>query len=235
MTCLDSPPARNDSRNERSIEIGRCSVNQESKRVKWNWNEVEAIPLADRYGFANIHEMLEHAAREWGAQPALTFQLTPAPDAPAYSVDFSSYCQEVTRAANLFRSLGVGRDDGIGLLLPNLPETAYALLGAMTAGVAVPINPLLFSGADCGNPSGFARPGSRDACAVPEDRSRREGGCRSRAGSRCWVAGGDRHASLRTAAEVLAGPVPSASPARRPQCANRVLRPRPGRHIQAKA
>ncbi len=50
---------------------------------------------------------------------------------------------EVTRAANLFRKLGIGEGDTVAYLLPNSLETAATLLGGAVAGVVNPINPLL--------------------------------------------------------------------------------------------
>ena len=50
---------------------------------------------------------------------------------------------KVAQAANLFRSLGIGEKDVVAYLLPNANETAVTLLGAMTAGIANPVNPLL--------------------------------------------------------------------------------------------
>ncbi|MGW8323031.1 MAG: acyl-CoA synthetase, partial [Thermodesulfobacteriota bacterium] len=39
--------------------------------------------------------------------------------------------------------LGIGPEDGVTYLLPNLPQTHYVLWGAETSGIANPINPLL--------------------------------------------------------------------------------------------
>ena len=109
------------------------------------WEALEALPLDEQLGFDNVHEMLQDAAAQHGDAPALSFQLEAKPDARATTINYAEYAAEVTRAANLFRSLGVGSGDGIGLLLPNLPQTAVALVAAATAGIAVPINPLLSS------------------------------------------------------------------------------------------
>src|SRR5690606_15478545 len=49
----------------------------------------------------------------------------------------------VTRAANLFRALGVGEGDVVAYLLPNCLETVATLLGGAVAGIVNPINPLL--------------------------------------------------------------------------------------------
>jgi len=49
----------------------------------------------------------------------------------------------VTRAANLFRSLGIGEKDVVAFILPNTLETAVTLLAGAVAGIVNPINPLL--------------------------------------------------------------------------------------------
>lgn len=54
---------------------------------------------------------------------------------------------EITRAANLFRRLGIercGPDSGVvASILPNLPETHFVMWGAETAGILFAVNPQL--------------------------------------------------------------------------------------------
>ena len=50
---------------------------------------------------------------------------------------------EITQAANMFRRHGLCRGDVVAILLPNLPETHWAMWGGETAAIAMPINPLL--------------------------------------------------------------------------------------------
>ena len=109
------------------------------------WSGLEAVALESRYDHHSIYDLLLHAAREHGDRPALSFQLKPSPKAPAVTFSYTEYAREVTRAANLFRSLGLGPEDAIACLMPNTPQTAFALLGGMTAGIVVPVNPLLSS------------------------------------------------------------------------------------------
>ena len=58
-------------------------------------------------------------------------------------ITYAALIDNINRAANLFRSLGVGPDDAVAILAPNMPETQYALWGAQVAGRACPINYLL--------------------------------------------------------------------------------------------
>ena len=107
------------------------------------WTELESTPLESRFATNNIYEMLQTVAKEHGDKPALSFQLRPSPTEKAVTYNYREYNQEVTRAANLFHSLGVKPGDTVACILPNTPQTVFAMLGAMTVGIVVPINPLL--------------------------------------------------------------------------------------------
>ncbi len=50
---------------------------------------------------------------------------------------------QITQAANMFRHLGVQRDDVVAFVLPNLPETHWTIWGGEAAGIVFAINPLL--------------------------------------------------------------------------------------------
>ena len=58
-------------------------------------------------------------------------------------MSFRELFRRVTQAANLFRDLGVTPETSVSMLLPLLPETVVAMIGAQTAGMANPINFLL--------------------------------------------------------------------------------------------
>ena len=51
--------------------------------------------------------------------------------------------RRITQAGNLFRRLGVERGDAVAFILPNLPETHFAIWGGEAAGIAFAISPLL--------------------------------------------------------------------------------------------
>lgn len=59
------------------------------------------------------------------------------------TVSYAELLAQIHRAANLFRAMGVGPDDAVAILAPNIPETQFALWGAQLAGKACPINYLL--------------------------------------------------------------------------------------------
>ncbi len=76
-------------------------------------------------------------------RPALSFQITSGPKDKAETLSWRALHAKTVQAANLFRRLGVGEKDVVAYLLPNSNETAITLLGAATAGIVNPINPLL--------------------------------------------------------------------------------------------
>ncbi len=90
-----------------------------------------------------IHAFLARTAAAHGERPAITFQLLADPGSKAETLTWAALLGQVTQAANLFRSLGVGREDCVAYVLPNSTETAVTLLGGAVAGIVTPINPLL--------------------------------------------------------------------------------------------
>ncbi|TFZ05925.1 acyl-CoA synthetase [Ramlibacter henchirensis] len=95
------------------------------------------IPATDTYG------MLAAAERAYGERTALRFIMGGEPDAPDFSWTYRQLLQQVTCTANAFHASGANPASPVSILLPNLPETHFALWGAQAASVASPINPLL--------------------------------------------------------------------------------------------
>lgn len=97
----------------------------------------QAIPARTTYG------LIAHAAHRFADRDA--FRYLPSADLaqPAQAVSYGQLLANIHRAANLFRSMGVGPDNAVAILAPNIPETQFALWGAQLAGKACPINYLL--------------------------------------------------------------------------------------------
>ncbi len=105
---------------------------------------VEAeMPWRDRWRARSLYEQLVETAGRFPDRPALSFQLKSGPRDKAVTLSWAEVRAEVTRAANLFRRLGVGPGDTVAFVLPNGIEAPVVLLAAATAGIANPINPLL--------------------------------------------------------------------------------------------
>ena len=92
---------------------------------------------------ATLYSLLSRTAERFGERPAISYQLLSGPKDKAETLTWRQFRDRVTRAANLFRSLGVGETDTVAYVLPNANETAAVLIGGAVAGIAAPINPLL--------------------------------------------------------------------------------------------
>ncbi|WP_211104248.1 acyl-CoA synthetase [Azospirillum sp. Sh1] len=75
--------------------------------------------------------------------PALTFFLRADALQEAEVLSHRDLLRRITQTANAFHTLGVGKDDVVSYILPNLPETHFTLWGAQAAGIAAAFNPLL--------------------------------------------------------------------------------------------
>lgn len=107
-------------------------------------NAIEAeMPWAARGLPVSAYQAMSRTTAAHPSRNALSFQMFSDAKAPAVTLTWTALHGQVTQAANLFRSLGIGETDVVAFLLPNAVETAATLLGAMTAGIVSPINPLL--------------------------------------------------------------------------------------------
>lgn len=105
--------------------------------------EAEVANWADRDVARTMYDFLSRAKSAHGLRPAISYQLLSDPAAPSLTLTWTELHREVTRAANMFRSLGIGPKDVVAYVLPNTMETAVTLLGGAVAGIVNPINPLL--------------------------------------------------------------------------------------------
>ncbi|MEL7462531.1 MAG: acyl-CoA synthetase [Pseudomonadota bacterium] len=104
---------------------------------------IESVPYADRITANNVFEVLNATAEKFPSRSAISFQIKSGEKDKAETLTWSAMRDRVAQAANLFRSLGVGKNDVVAYLLPNANETVIALFGGMTAGIVNPVNPLL--------------------------------------------------------------------------------------------
>ena len=118
---------------EHRIQIADASQIRALERLGYE----AAVPLK------STHQLFLRAARLFAEGPALTQLRTgEIEDAPRV-VSYVQLLAGIQRAANLFRSCGVGPQDAVALLLPAMPEAHFALWGAQIAGRACPINFML--------------------------------------------------------------------------------------------
>ena len=74
---------------------------------------------------------------------ALSFFLSADRLDEAHVWTYAELVADVTRAANIFAALGVTVDRPVAYVLPNLPETHFAIWGGEAAGAALAVNPML--------------------------------------------------------------------------------------------
>ena len=104
---------------------------------------IEHIPLAKQQLPTSTYTMIRQSAQTFPDRPALAF----FPDGEHYrealQVTYHQLLGKIHQVANMLTDCGVGPTDVVSLLLPNLPQTHFALWGAEAAGIVNPVNPLL--------------------------------------------------------------------------------------------
>ncbi|MEP2641001.1 acyl-CoA synthetase [Roseobacter sp.] len=107
-------------------------------------NAIEAaMPWEDRDLPKTLYGLLSRTAEKYPTHNAVSYQILSGPRDKAETLTWAALKDQVTQAANMFRSLGVGETDVVAYVLPNATETVLTLLGGAVAGVVNPINPLL--------------------------------------------------------------------------------------------
>ncbi|WP_220668835.1 acyl-CoA synthetase [Paenirhodobacter hankyongi] len=104
---------------------------------------IEATPLEERPLPASTYAALREVAAARPGQTALSFfPVLAALDRPE-TWSWGALLAEITRTANMLRAEGIGRDDVVAYLLPNLPQTHWTIWGGETAGIVMALNPAL--------------------------------------------------------------------------------------------
>lgn len=103
----------------------------------------QEMPIEARWSARSLFEQLSETARRYPDRDAIAFQLQGGARSRVHVTHWAGVHRDVTRLANLLRSLGVEEGTAVASILPNGLETALVLLAGATAGVVVPINPLL--------------------------------------------------------------------------------------------
>jgi fatty-acyl-CoA synthase len=105
---------------------------------------LERSPYDELVPARNLHQLFEATAQLHPERPALTVMRGGDPEESAVTLSHKGLLDAITRAANLFRSLGISPSGGaVAFLCPALPQIPLALIGAQVAGVASTINFLL--------------------------------------------------------------------------------------------
>lgn len=105
--------------------------------------EIEKVPLEERMSYFNTYDMLKHGAAINPEAKAISFIRSGEEYANPVQITYREFIRKVTQTANLFHSLGLGRDDVVSIILPNFPEFHYVYWGGEAAGIVNPLNYML--------------------------------------------------------------------------------------------
>ena len=103
----------------------------------------EKITIEKRLNVFNTYDLLKKGAAINPDATAISFFLSGVSYDQSIQVTYRDLMANITKTANLFHDLGIGPQDVVSYLLPNLPQTHYVLWGGEAAGIVNPINPLL--------------------------------------------------------------------------------------------
>jgi fatty-acyl-CoA synthase len=103
----------------------------------------EKITIEKRLNVFNTYDLLKKGAAINPDATAISFFLSGNSYDQSIQVTYRDLMANITKTANLFHDLGIGPQDVVSYLLPNLPQTHYVLWGGEAAGIVNPINPLL--------------------------------------------------------------------------------------------
>ncbi len=104
---------------------------------------IESVPVDKRCPETSTLELIERGAAIDPGATAISFIPSGEQWDRPQEITFAQLLARVRQTANLFTDLGIGPEDVVTYLLPNLPQTHFVLWGAEAAGIANPINPLL--------------------------------------------------------------------------------------------
>ena len=108
-------------------------------------HEVEKIPLIRRNLPSSTFQLLEQGAAILPHKAAIRYLLRGTHFGQSHDYTYSEMMVNIRKAANAFCELGIGSNDVISFLLPNLPQTYFSMFGGEAVGIINPINPLLES------------------------------------------------------------------------------------------
>lgn len=103
----------------------------------------EAIPLAERSLPESTYAAIRRTAETYPDDIALIFFLQGTAYQQAVQFTYQEWLSRLHQTANMLHDLGLRPGETVSYILPNLPQTYWALYGGEAAGIANPINPLL--------------------------------------------------------------------------------------------
>jgi len=111
-----------------------------------NLSDIEALehtPLCEQGLPETTYEALKRGAAMDPDAPALSFFVSAKTYQSPLVLSHSDLFARVTQTANALHELGIGRQDVVAYVLPNLPETHFTIWGGSAAGRVLAVNPML--------------------------------------------------------------------------------------------
>lgn len=118
---------------------------------------IQSVPVANRSNVQEIekknpdffsyltssYELLKIGSKIDSKSLALSYFQDAAEFEEPFTWSHAEWFNLITQSANMFRGLGIERNDVVAYVLPNLPETHLTIWGGEAAGIVMAINPLL--------------------------------------------------------------------------------------------
>src|SRR5947207_15351514 len=101
---------------------GGMSPQAASRRTLEDIEHLERVPLASRLAVSSTYALLHKAVTSSPEQPARCFLPLGDPSKPGEAVTARIFLGKLHQAANLLADLGIGPQDVMALLLPDLLE-----------------------------------------------------------------------------------------------------------------
>lgn len=104
---------------------------------------IESTPLGQRDIPTTPYDAIRRSAERHPDGRALVFFGKARAFRNAREWTYREFHRQIVRTAALFRELGIGREDVVAYVLPNMPETHFTIWGGEAAGMVLAINPLM--------------------------------------------------------------------------------------------
>ncbi|NOX60665.1 MAG: acyl-CoA synthetase [Chloroflexi bacterium] len=104
---------------------------------------IEQTPLTERNLPTSTYDAIRRGAAIDPDAPALHFFLQGEHYAKNVSYSYRQLLAALHQTANLFHSLGLGPNDAVSMILPNLPQAFFTIFGGEAVGIVGPVNPML--------------------------------------------------------------------------------------------
>jgi fatty-acyl-CoA synthase len=128
---------------QRLVRERGMSLQDAPLRTLEDIERLEQVPLARRLAVGSTYALLQKAVASSPEQPAHYFVPLGDLSQSGEVLTAGAFLGKVHQTANLLADLGMGSQDVMALLLPDLLETQLLLWGGQAAGIVCPIPPWL--------------------------------------------------------------------------------------------